>query len=219
MLLFLLSVLAYTVATAVATGIGARATNLRAAWVDRFVAEYKPNGRARSLAPASCTAVIARARSLVTPAIRYDPSYVGMTFPDGDVPPDRGVCADVIVRAFRSDHRDLQALVNRDMRQDFARYPHIWGLGGPDTNIDHRRVPNLMTWFTRHGAVLPLSRNPGDYQPCDIVAWDLGNGVTHIGLVSDRVTGGEPALIHHIGGHPEEENVLLAWRLIGHFAF
>jgi uncharacterized protein YijF (DUF1287 family) len=172
----------------------------------------------RALTPAHCAAVIEKARALVTPTIRYDPSYVGIAFPNGDVPATSGVCADVIVRAFRGDGRDLQALVNSDMRSDFARYPAIWGMRKPDTNIDHRRVPNLMNWFARHGIVLPLSQKGSDYLPCDIVAWDLGNGVTHIGLVSDRVLNGKPAMIHHIGGHPTEEDVLFSWRMIGHFA-
>jgi uncharacterized protein YijF (DUF1287 family) len=95
----------------------------------------------------------------------------------------------------------------------------LWKLRRTDANIDHRRVPNLMTWFARHGAVLPLSRAAADYAACDVVAWDLGSGVTHIGLVSDRVQGGRPTVVHHIGGHPTEEDVLFGWRMIGHFAF
>jgi uncharacterized protein YijF (DUF1287 family) len=101
----------------------------------------------------------------------------------------------------------------------FPSYPQLWFLRKPDPSIDHRRVPNLMTWFTRNGAVLPITENVAAYQPCDIVAWELKTGGTHIGLVSDRAIGRHPAIIHHIGGNPTEEDVLFQYRMIGHFAF
>lgn len=196
-----------------------RTSQRRAAWAGEFVAGYKTNARERSLPPAQCARVIDKARALVSPSIHYESAYSKIGFPNGDVPEDRGVCADVLVRAFRADGRDLQALLNQDMRRAFETYPSLWALSGPDPNIDHRRVPNLMTWFTRNGAVLPMTANAADFQPCDVVAWDLGIGVTHIGLVSDRTIGGNPAIIHHIGGHPTEEDVVFKFRMIGHFAF
>ncbi len=186
----------------------------RGTWVDAFVARYQPNARPRSLDAGRCAAVLSRARSLVNPSIRYDPAYVAIGYPGGDVPRDTGVCADVIVRAFRAAGLDLQSLIHDDAR---ASYPPLWDLRRPDPNIDHRRVPNLMTYFARHGAVLPLA---DDFQPCDVVAFDLGGGVTHIGLLSDRrLASGRLAVIHHIGGHPTEEDVLSSFRRIGHFAF
>jgi uncharacterized protein YijF (DUF1287 family) len=181
-----------------------------AAWIDGFVARYRSHG-ARTLAPAQCAHVLSRAQAMAGADIRYDPAYVAIRFPGGDVPSQTGVCADVVVRSFRAAGLDLQALVHDDMSRSFGAYPALWRLRAPDANIDHRRVPNLMTWFARNGAVLPLDR---DFRPCDVVAWDLGGGVTHVGVVSDRGT-----IVHHIGGRPAEEDVLRAWRIIGHFAF
>jgi uncharacterized protein YijF (DUF1287 family) len=198
-----------------ADGIGAR----RAAWVDAFVSGYQPNGRARSLDARRCKSVLEKARSLVGSGIDYDSRYFPIRFPLGDIPSGKGVCADVIVRAFRAASLDLQALVHRDMTAGFGGYPRIWKLRKPDASIDHRRVPNLMVYFARHSSVLPLSRDASAYAPCDVVAWDLGGGVTHIGLVSDASIEGRAAIIHHISGQPAEEEVLFAWRLIGHFAF
>jgi uncharacterized protein YijF (DUF1287 family) len=179
------------------------------AWIDRFLAHYHPHG-ARSMSAASCEKVLQKARSMVGAEIEYEPAYVALRYPGGDVPARTGVCADVIVRSFRSASIDLQPLVHDDLSRHFGSYPRLWRLRGPDPNIDHRRVPNLMTWFDRLGAALPLD---ADFRPCDVVAWDLGGGVTHIGLVSDRGT-----VVHHIGGHPAEEKVLHSWRIIGHFA-
>lgn len=182
-----------------------------AAWVDSFVAQYRPNQRARALTAERCEAVLAKARSLAGAAIEYDPAYFSIRYPAGDVPAKKGVCADVIVRSFRAAGIDLQQLVHDDMQRRFASYPAMWQLSRPDANIDHRRVPNLMTWFARNRAALPLE---ADFQPCDVVAWDLGGGVTHIGLVTEKRT-----IVHHIGGRPAEEDVLRAWRIIGHFAY
>jgi uncharacterized protein YijF (DUF1287 family) len=181
------------------------------AWVDSFVARYHQTLRPRKLTAAQCTAVLSRAREMVDAPIEYDPSYFHLAYPGGDVPANKGVCADVIVRAFRAADIDLQKAVRRDMADHFQAYPQLWGQPGPDKNIDHRRVPNLMTWFARNRASLPLE---ADFQPCDVVAWDLGGGVTHIGLVTEKRT-----IVHHIGGRPAEEDVLRAWRIIGHFAY
>jgi uncharacterized protein YijF (DUF1287 family) len=181
------------------------------AWVDQFVAHYRPNGRSRSLDTSRCAKVMEKARTLSGAEIAYDPAYARIAYPSGDVPASQGVCADVIVRSFRAASIDLQRLVHEDMEARFSAYPRLWSLRKTDPNIDHRRVPNLMTYFARNGAALSLG---GDFRPCDVVAWDLGEGVTHIGLVTDKGT-----IVHHIGGRPAEEDVLRAWRIIGHFAF
>jgi uncharacterized protein YijF (DUF1287 family) len=180
-------------------------------WVERFVGHYRPNGRSRSLDASGCAKAIAKARTLSGADIAYDPAYVRIAYPGGDVPATSGVCADVIVRSFRAAGIDLQRLVHEDMEGRFSAYPQLWGLRKPDPNIDHRRVPNLMTYLGSKAAALPLE---GPFRSCDIVAWDLGRGVTHIGLVTERGT-----IIHHIGGRPAEEDVLHAFRIIGHFAF
>jgi uncharacterized protein len=115
----------------------------------------------------------------------YDPAYVAMPYPNGDVPIETGVCTDVVIRALRSVGLDLQKAVHEDMRQNFAAYPKDWGLTAPDANIDHRRVPNLMTFFQRRGQELPITSRNEDYLPGDLVTWDLGSGDTHIGIVSN----------------------------------
>lgn len=116
----------------------------------------------------------------------YDPSYFRLDYPNGDVPPNKGVCTDVVIRAYRKLGIDLQKEVHEDMVANFSQYPKIWGLSKPDKNIDHRRVPNLMTFFTRHGATLSITENPADYMPGDVVCWNLGGGITHIGIVSNK---------------------------------
>lgn len=151
----------------------------------------------------------------------YDPAYVKLAYPGGDLPIERGVCADVIVRAFRKGGVDLQKEVHDDMARNFAIYPNRWGLKAPDTNIDHRRVPNLMTYFKRHDKSLPITTNAKDYQPGDIVAWDLGGGLTHIGIVVNlRARDGERYyIVHNIGAGARLEDVLFAWRQIGHYRY
>lgn len=164
--------------------------------------------------------VVGAARSQVGVTVHYDPAYVRIGYPQGDVPADRGVCADVIVRAYRADGIDLQRLVHEDMAAHFAAYPHLWGLRGPDANIDHRRVPNLEAFFRRRGLALPVTRQAADYQPGDIVSWRLPNGLAHIGLVSDRVAAdgsGRRLMLHNIGAGTQEEDVLFAWTIVGHF--
>jgi uncharacterized protein len=151
--------------------------------------------------------------------VRYDPSYVAIPFPGGDVPIDRGVCTDVVIRAYRSIGVDLQLLVNRDMRSAFATYPRKWGLSRPDPNIDHRRVENLAVFFTRHGQALPVSKTAPDYEPGDIVTWRLADGRPHIGLVSDRSVGGTPLVVHNIGAGAQVEDVLFAFTITGHYRY
>ena len=151
--------------------------------------------------------------------VQYDPSYTKLKYPNGDVPIERGVCADVIVRAFRSAGIDLQKEVHEDMSLHFTAYPSKWGARRPDSNIDHRRVPNLMTLFERRAKSVPITRNTSDYVPGDVVAWELDNNLLHIGLVSDVVANGTPnyLIVHNIGAGARIEDVLMAWKIIGHY--
>jgi uncharacterized protein YijF (DUF1287 family) len=151
--------------------------------------------------------------------LTYDSNYQALAFPGGDVPIERGVCSDVIIRAYRAIGVDLQLLVNQDMRHSFSAYPKLWGLSRPDPNIDHRRVPNLAVFFGRHGKTLPVSKERRDYKPGDIVTWRLPAGQPHIGLVSSRESGGTPLIIHNIGEGAREEDVLFAFEITGHYRF
>lgn len=159
------------------------------------------------------------ARDQVGVTVTYDPAYVTLEFPGGDIPRDRGVCTDVVIRALRDGWGiDLQLAVNRDMTGDFAAYPTTWGLDGPDRNIDHRRVANLATLFTRIGAALPLTDEPTPYLPGDIVTWILPGNLPHIGIVSDRLTAeGTPLILHNIGDGAQEEDILFAYPITGHY--
>lgn len=151
----------------------------------------------------------------------YDPSYVVLDYPGGDVAADRGVCTDVVIRAMRAVGVDLQRLVHEDMRANFRAYPQRWGMSRPDRNIDHRRVPNLETFFTRKGVRLPPSRAVADYLPGDIVSWNLkgdGTYVGHIGVVTAvRTRDGRPLVVHNIGAGARLEDVLFQWRMTGRF--
>ncbi len=152
----------------------------------------------------------------------YDPAYATLTYPGGDVPHERGVCTDVIVRAYRSGlGLDLQKLVHEDMRQHFPAYPANWGLARPDRNIDHRRVPNLQTFFARHGARLALTDRPADFRPGDIVTQMLPGNLAHIALVSHFASadGARPLCIHNIGAGARLEDILFRYRLTGHYRF
>lgn len=151
----------------------------------------------------------------------YDPSYVNLKYPGGDVAPETGVCSDVLVRAFRKAGIDLQKEVHEDMRAAWSAYPRAWGTTRPDSNIDHRRVLNLMTYFERKGKALLPTLNRGDYLPGDIVAWDLGGAVEHIGIVSNLLTQPEGHLkvIHNIGAGTKAEDVLFNWKIIGHYRY
>ena len=161
----------------------------------------------------------AAARDQVGVTVTYDPTYARLEFPGGDIPRDRGVCTDVVIRALRDGWGiDLQLAVNRDMKADFAAYPARWGLDAPDRNIDHRRVPNLQALFARIGAEVPLDDGPTPYLPGDIVTWTLPGGLAHIGLISDRHAGdGTPLVLHNIGGGAQEEDILFAYPITGHF--
>jgi len=153
--------------------------------------------------------------------VRYDSSYTRLEYPGGDVPDDRGVCTDLVIRAYRGVGIDLQKEVHEDMKANFARYPRDWGLSQPDANIDHRRVPNLMTFFRRRGATRPATTNGADYAPGDIVCWDLGRGVKHIGIVINQRTadGRRRLVVHNIGAGPRAEDVLFNWGIIGHYRY
>lgn len=160
------------------------------------------------------------ARSQVGVTLGYDPVYRRLDYPGGDVPISTGVCTDVVIRALRQQGLDLQQAVHADMRAHFSVYPRNWGLQRPDRNIDHRRVPNLMTWFKRQGMALPVSDKPVDYQAGDIVTWDLGRGLTHIGIVSDRISPeGIPQVLHNIGRGTQEEDILFGFAITGHYRF
>lgn len=161
------------------------------------------------------------AETLTLDRVRYDPSYFSIDYPGGDVPADRGVCTDVVIRAYRKMGIDLQVEVHEDMRDHFQLYPKNWGLSRPDRNIDHRRVPNLMTFFGRHGETLPKTTIATDYLPGDIVCWNLGGGITHIGIVSDERTsdGQRYKIIHNIGRGQVLEDVLFKFRIIGHYRY
>ncbi|MEZ5937192.1 MAG: DUF1287 domain-containing protein [Hyphomonadaceae bacterium] len=164
--------------------------------------------------------LVAGARAQIGVTTIYDPAYVRLDYPMGDVPIERGVCSDVVVRAFRSGGVDLQQVMHEDMRAHFSAYPKIWGLKRPDRNIDHRRVPNLEVFFARKGGEAPVTSSPDDYLPGDIVTWRLtGSGLPHCGVVSDRRRGGEPLVVHNIGAGAQEENVLFAWTQTRHFRF
>jgi uncharacterized protein YijF (DUF1287 family) len=151
----------------------------------------------------------------------YNPSYVSLDYPGGDVPKETGVCTDVIVRAFRGVGLDLQKEIHEDMSLSFSEYPKKWGLGRPDSNIDHRRVPNLMTYFSRKYKAVAITGDAIDYRPGDLVTWDLGGGVDHIGIVSDmmEVPNGTCLIVHNIGGGVRVEDVLFNWKITGHYRY
>jgi uncharacterized protein len=170
-------------------------------------------------APTPAERLVAAAYAQIGVTRVYDPSYRRIAFPGGDVPLDRGVCSDVVVRAYRGIGIDLQRLVNDDMRRHFADYPHLWGLAAPDPNIDHRRVANLTAFFSRRGAKLPVSAAAEDYRPGDIVTWRLPGGLAHIGLIADRRIEGRPLVVHNIGAGAQLEDVLFAFPITGHYRY
>jgi uncharacterized protein YijF (DUF1287 family) len=153
--------------------------------------------------------------------VHYDGSYFVLDYPNGDVPANKGVCTDVVVRAYRQLGVDLQKEVHQDMKANFKKYPKKWGLSGPDKNIDHRRVPNLMTFFSRKGIVKKISLNPEDYAPGDIVCWDLGGGTTHIGMVVKikSTNGKRHQIVHNIGSGQVMEDCLFNYKIIGHYQY
>jgi len=161
------------------------------------------------------------ATTLTQNNVTYDPAYYKISYPGGDIPEDRGVCTDVIIRAYRKMGIDLQKEVHEDMRKHFSLYPKNWGLKNTDRNIDHRRVPNLMVFFTRHGTSLQISSHAPDYRPGDVVAWDLGKGILHIGMVSAQKSadGVRPMMVHNIGAGQVLEDMLFDFKIIGHYRY
>ncbi|MEA3065182.1 MAG: uncharacterized protein QOJ27_1628 [Sphingomonadales bacterium] len=162
--------------------------------------------------------LIAAARAQIGVTVRYDSAYTPLAFPGGDVPRERGVCTDVVIRAYRDALGiDLQKLVNADMREAFSAYPRTWGLHAPDRSIDHRRVPNLRTWLTRQGAALRILAEADGWRPGDIFTSLVGGTGTHIGLVSDRRGPKGWLIVHNIGAGTREEDGLTAWPITGRF--
>lgn len=158
------------------------------------------------------------ARKQIGVTVHYDPDYTVLPYPGGDVPRERGVCTDVVIRALRELGLDLQKAVHEDMRGNFAAYPKLWGLKRPDRNIDHRRVPNLQTYFRRRGWELPVSDKAADYLPGDIVTCRIDAALHHIMIVSDRkASDGVPFIIHNIGAGTQEEEGLFFFPLTGHY--
>ncbi len=156
-------------------------------------------------------------------SVRYDGAYLAIPYPGGDVPADQGVCTDVVIRLYRTLGVDLQKRVHEDMAQHFDHYPSkaLWGLKRPDTNIDHRRVPNLQTFFSRHGRTLPVSTQLKDYRAGDIVTWMLPGNLPHIGVLVSRRSSlsGAPLVVHNIGRGPQLEDVLFAYPITGHYRY
>lgn len=172
--------------------------------------------------PAFYEKLVKAALFRATQDVRYDPAYVSIEYPGGDVPAETGVCTDVVIRSYRALGLDLQVFVHEDMKANFSKYPKNWGLSRTDRNIDHRRVPNLQRYFKRMGAELPISDEVEDYRPGDVVAWDLnGRGLTHIGIVVTAPEGGEAGgwIVHNIGAGPRLERRLFDWKIIGHYRF
>ncbi|SEL77932.1 hypothetical protein SAMN04487910_3224 [Aquimarina amphilecti] len=159
--------------------------------------------------------------TLTTQDVTYDPSYFSMKYPNGDVPNDKGVCTDVVIRAYRKLGIDLQKEVHEDMVANFGLYPKNWGLSKTDKNIDHRRVPNLMKFFSRFGKVKSISNKAQDYIPGDIVCWSLGGGLTHIGLVVDKKSEDQQRylIVHNIGGGQVLSDCLFDYKIIGHYRY
>lgn len=152
----------------------------------------------------------------------YDPAYVVLKYPNGDVPIETGVCTDVVIRAMRKAGVDLQKEVHEDMTANFSVYPNRWNLSKPDANIDHRRVPNLQTFFTRKGKSLPITENSDDYNPGDIIAWNLdGKSMTHVGIVSNiwNEKTKRYLIIHNIGNGASLEDHIFDWKIIGHYRY
>jgi len=165
--------------------------------------------------------LLAAAHERTSHTVRYDPAYVRIAYPNGDVPADTGVCTDEIIRIYRALGIDLQRLVHEDMQQNRAAYPRFGNYNDTDTNIDHRRVPNLMVFFARKGKSQPITNRIEDYSPGDLVTWDLGGNVPHIGILVDTKSpqSGRYMIVHNIGRGPKMEDVLFDWKITGHYSY
>lgn len=190
------------------------------AFLDAWSASYRPApNAARTTAFGQRLSAAALART--DARVRYVPAYVKMDYPGGDAPADTGVCSDEVIRVYRALGVDLQRLVHEDMQAARGAYPNLWGAQGTDTNIDHRRVPNLMVFFARHGLSLPVTQNADDYQPGDVVVWVLSNGLLHTGMLvapqsPDRK---RHLVVHNIGEGPKLEDALWVGKVVAHFRY
>ncbi|MGD8641393.1 MAG: DUF1287 domain-containing protein [Gammaproteobacteria bacterium] len=173
--------------------------------------------------PTFVNALVDAAKERTQHQVRYDGSYRSIPYPNGDVPSNTGVCTDVLIRSFRKVGIDLQKEVHEDMRDNFSKYPskRIWGLNRPDPNIDHRRVPNLQVFFSRHGKSLPVTNHPGDYRAGDIVTWMLPGNLPHIGIVANKLSsdGKRPLIVHNIGNGPKINDMLFDFNITGHYRY
>ncbi len=153
--------------------------------------------------------------------IKYVPDYVSIPYPNGDVPKNTGVCTDVVIRAYRKLGIDLQKEVHQDMKKRFSEYPKTWGLKSTDKNIDHRRVPNLQTFFKKHAKVLPITQKPEDYKPGDIVTWMLPRNLPHIGIVVNKKSSDKKRflVVHNIGSGQVAEDMLFDFTITGHYSY
>ena len=165
--------------------------------------------------------LVAAAVERTSHTVTYDSAYFSIPYPNGDVPADKGVCTDEVIRSYRALGVDLQREVHEDMKANFAAYPRKFGLTKTDPNIDHRRVPNLMTFFERKGQSLAITEDPNDYRPGDVVTWELNGGLTHIGILTDAPTAtpGRYLIMHNIGAGPRLEDALFAWKITGHYRY
>jgi uncharacterized protein YijF (DUF1287 family) len=158
--------------------------------------------------------------SIIDETVQYDPSYIGIKYPNGDVPAKTGVCSDVVIRAYRKLGIDLQKEVHEDMKANFSKYPTKWGLKKTDTNIDHRRVPNLEVFFERKGKKLEVSNNPNDYKTGEIVTWMINGKLPHIGIITHKKSiDGNPIIVHNVGGGQVAEDCLFSWEIVGHYKY
>ncbi|WP_445710171.1 DUF1287 domain-containing protein [Flavobacterium sp.] len=159
--------------------------------------------------------------AIIDSEVVYTPNYVGIKYPNGDVPAKTGVCTDVVIRAYRKLNIDLQKEVHEDMVANFSKYPKTWGLKTTDKNIDHRRVPNLEVFFTEKGEKLPITQNPTDYKTGDLVTWMIGNKLPHIGIITHLKSsdGKRPMIVHNVGNGQVLEDCLLSWKIVGHFRY
>ena len=171
-------------------------------------------------APSFAERLVQAAMERTKLTVRYEPAYVRLDYPNGDVPADTGVCTDEVIRCYRQLGFDLQKLVHEDMKRAFAAYPKIWGLKSTDKNIDHRRVPNLQTFFKRRGASLPMTQNAADYLPGDLITCTVAGRLPHIAIVVPALDGrATPWIVHNIGQGPKCENRLFEFPLTGHYRF
>jgi uncharacterized protein len=178
-----------------------------------------PSAAGQSFLEKLSAAAVARTALVV----RYDSAYVKIPYPNGDVPANTGVCTDEVIRSYRALGIDLQKEVHEDMDKNFSAYPNQrrWRLSHTDTNIDHRRVPNLQVFFSRKGQSLPITAHNADYLPGELVTWDLGGNIPHIGIVVNQKSPatGRYLVEHNIGAGPKIEDVLFSWRITGHYRY